>query len=291
MQAIQAAVQDVIVGDVVDHNWEAVKANGTEGGVTSAATTWTLDKAKAASYSAPSVNGAENESQIVRIPASADARHYRILIAGVGAELVNHFTRLGSDNNWQYYEQGIGLPDAAVVSLQVSDRALGHTTWAGALSDALMARMAPALAGNGGKFLAVNKGATAVELVGAPSGGGGGDPVLLATVNPNGGNAGAAIARIMNAIRPGGDYRQIVPVFRANADGTGQASYGSPILVATIPASGDYSLTFGAPFDTGSRRFSQAGWTVTGNSDFQVWNNVAGDGWNSNTRCQLWGLP
>jgi len=42
------------------------------------------------------------------------------------------------------------------------------------LSAAVLARIAPSLTGNAGKFLAVNSGANAVELVDKPSGGGGG---------------------------------------------------------------------------------------------------------------------
>ena len=209
--AALAAVQDVIIGDVVDPNWEAVKAGGTEGGITSAIRTWTLDNAKTASYSAPSVNASENSSQVVRIPAAADARHYRIVIAGVSSELVNHFLRLGTDANWKYYEQSVALPDAAMVTLEVSDRTLGHTTWAGALSAALMARMAPALAGKGGKFLAINARATAVEAVDAPSGGGGGGWTELARFNlANNTNrqsfttaASGSVADVIAAVRAG----------------------------------------------------------------------------------------
>ena len=139
LQNVVRATQDVIVGDVVDHAWQTVDADHSEGGVTSAVQTWNLAKAKAASY-APSVNGAANASQIARIPASADPRSYRLVIAGLGPELLNHFLRLGHDDDWQYYEQSVGLPDPAAVTLQISNRVLAHTTWAGALADGIVTK-------------------------------------------------------------------------------------------------------------------------------------------------------
>lgn len=162
-RSVVAAVQDVIVGDVVDHSWEDVETDGSEGGLTSANQSWNLAKAKAATYSAPSVNGVENESQIVRVPASVDPRHYRLVIVGVGTEQLNHFSRLGADDDWQYYEQGVGLPDPATVTLQVDDRVLGHTTFDGVLGPKAKASLGD-LGGSGGVSVSQEVNDSAVVL-------------------------------------------------------------------------------------------------------------------------------
>ena len=62
------------------------------------------------------------------------------------------------------------LADGAVSNRTIGAGAVGLLK----LSLAVLARMAPALAGQGGKFLAANAGETALEFVDAPAGGGGG---------------------------------------------------------------------------------------------------------------------
>lgn len=171
---LQNAVQDIHVGDVVDHNWENVESNGSEGGLTSANQTWNLTNAKSASYSAPSVNGAANESQVARIPVGADARHYRIVISGVGNSVLNTFTRLGADNTYQYYEQAVGLPDAATVTLQISDRVLGHTSYGGLITNPnVVNRLLPSTGIAKDKIVGTNAAGDAPEWIDKPSGGGG----------------------------------------------------------------------------------------------------------------------
>lgn len=147
LDRLAAAVQDVIVGDVVEHNWQNVDSDGSEGGVSGVAT-GTLDLAKAATYAAPAGN--VDGVTAIRIPAGADSRHYRAVFGSISVVQVSGLPRLGSDTTWQYYVEHISF--TGKVTLQVSDRTLAHTTWAGALADGIVtqASLADGVGGGGG---------------------------------------------------------------------------------------------------------------------------------------------
>ena len=195
-------------------DFDEVDSDGTQGGVSNTnpdREPYTLAEAKALTYRARS--SARNEDfddldqayAVVRIPAGTNPQAYRGIdivttdqIPALIVSVSGGMSRLGSDAQWQYYAWEIGPgPYRGAIELQIADnpdhigtswftgRVLGNKTVPlAALADAVLARIAPALTGNGGKFLAVKSDATAVELVDKPgggSGGGGASPELIYT--------------------------------------------------------------------------------------------------------------
>lgn len=146
LDGVKAAVQDIIVGDIVDHNWQNVNSDGSEGGVGENHDTSNL-AARTANYSAPSFSDGNTDNYIlIRIPSDSDVRHYRVLINGVeGAITANLLVALGhsADSAWKYYgydgaELNAFVGPSHTVTLQISDRVLAHSTWAGRLSQELL---------------------------------------------------------------------------------------------------------------------------------------------------------
>ena len=141
LDGVKAAVQDIIVGDVVDHNWQDVNGDGSEGGVGENHDTTNL-AARATTYHSPSFSDGNTDNFVLlRIPVASDVRHYQFTISGVqgafGANLL-HALGQSADGTWKYY----GYPNAELnafvgathtVTLQISDRVLAHTTYDGQL--------------------------------------------------------------------------------------------------------------------------------------------------------------
>ena len=153
LDGVKSAVQDIIVGDIVDHNWQNVNSDGSEGGVGENHDTTNL-AARGAAYYAPSFSDGNTDNFIlIRIPNGSDVRHYRIVISGVeGAIGANLLLALGhsADNNWSYYGYGYAEINAFAgaqhtITLQISDRVLAHTTWAGKLGKAPLDEVASAI--------------------------------------------------------------------------------------------------------------------------------------------------
>lgn len=130
VEDLRALTQDIILGTPPPRSWADVANNGTEGGITSANRTWTLDLAKAATYTAPRIATAVG-SVVARIPAGGDPRNWRLVVEDVGSSTLNTDRVLGSDNDWQYYL--LGYLDGEAVKLQTSTHAVSITTWDGKL--------------------------------------------------------------------------------------------------------------------------------------------------------------
>ncbi len=149
VDGLQGAVQDIIVGDLVDHNWQDVNSDGSEGGIGENHDTTNL-AARGATYSAPSFSDGNTDNFILlRVPAGADVRRYQVLISGVeGAITANLLLALGhsTDAMWDYYGYGYAEINAFAgathtVTLQISDRVLAHTTFAGQLGATALAQV------------------------------------------------------------------------------------------------------------------------------------------------------
>ena len=132
---LKLTTHDIIVGEHRSFSWGKVNASGAEGGI-AYAENWTLDSAKKATYAAPDVNLPQGGSFVcIRIPANADPRNYFIrepsrIFGNIDAHL-NELTRLGADDDWQYYWERVRW--FGDISLESSSHAVGSNTWGGKL--------------------------------------------------------------------------------------------------------------------------------------------------------------
>ena len=181
---LRVATNDIMVGQRVVPGWGDVLPNGNEGGV-ALGSSWDLTKAKAATYAAPSVTvGGTGMFVAVRVPAGTERRTHAIVISYTDGDVVtgtlNQLTHLGSDDDWDYFEEGVSIANATV-RLRKSSHTVGHNTWAGrlaadtvdldALADAVASRLMP-LGGTAGQVL--TWATPAVKWADAAAGGGGG---------------------------------------------------------------------------------------------------------------------
>ncbi len=138
---IQTAVGDIILGEHVVPNWGLVNASGAEGGM-AFANTWTLETAKAATYVAPSLQSPSGGAfYVARVPLGSDPRHYAMRepddhFGDLDVPL-NAITHLGSDANWDYYEQRVRF--FGNITLRRSGHTVGVNTWGGKLGTAALA--------------------------------------------------------------------------------------------------------------------------------------------------------
>ena len=148
---------------------------------------------------------------VLAINSTADGVEWREFMATIGANAVD-FNNLATDiqkrilpsnfsrgvlvwNGSELIWQQIGSIPAALTAnrnqvlraiVDPNDATKTIEAWGlvnlAGLANEVKARFAPTLTGNGGKFLAVNSGANAVELVDKPSGGGGGFPTTRTAI-------------------------------------------------------------------------------------------------------------
>ena len=139
-ERLKLAVGDIVVGEKVVPNWGLVNASGAEGGMASSQG-WTLETAKAASYSAPSLQAPGNGAfYVARVPLGSDPRHYAMRepddhFGDIDAPL-NQITHLGSDANWDYYEERVRF--FGLITLRRSTHLVGVNTWGGKLGSAAL---------------------------------------------------------------------------------------------------------------------------------------------------------
>ena len=135
IKRIQLAVGDIIVGEKVVRSWGAVNASGAEGGMYYSQNP-TLEEAKTATYSAPSLQSPNGGAfYVARIPVDADPRNYTMREPsthfGDNDVPVNQMTLLGSDENWSYYEERVRF--FGNITLRRSTHRVGVNTWGGKL--------------------------------------------------------------------------------------------------------------------------------------------------------------
>ena len=179
---LKLATNDILIGEHRAVSWGDVNSSGAEGGLAKA-NTWTLATAKTATYSAPTLDAdSGGDFYVARIPVGSDPRNWAIQEPsshfGVITTHLNEVTHLGSDDNWDYYEDRVRL--FGKIRLRKSAHTVGHNTWGGkykagsitldALADAVAARLMPT-GGTDGQVLSRASGAAAWA---APAGGGGG---------------------------------------------------------------------------------------------------------------------
>ena len=134
---LKIATHDIIVGEHRNFSWGKVNSSGAEGGLTYAEN-FTLETAKAATYSAPDITLPNGGSFVcIRIPIGTDPRNYFIrepsrIFGNIDAHL-NEITRLGADDNWQYYWERVRW--FGDISLEASSHSVGTNLWAGRLGD------------------------------------------------------------------------------------------------------------------------------------------------------------
>lgn len=132
---LKLTTHDIIVGEHRSFSWGKVNSSGVEGGI-AYAENWTLTTAKAATYAAPDVTLPQGGSFVcIRIPADTDPRNYFIrepsrIFGNIDAHL-NEITRLGADDDWQYYWERVRW--FGTISLESSSHAVGSNTWGGKL--------------------------------------------------------------------------------------------------------------------------------------------------------------
>jgi len=192
IQSLEGVTADLHAG-AAPSGWSDATA-ASQGGVGAVDGVPNLAKARAVqSWPVSLSSGIVEKYLVARIPSNKNPAEYRVEITGSDAQLYEQpltgmtFLGLTSDGSWRLYgyqTNSLGDDDASI-QLQVTGSAahVGTSVFGGELSGlsivgaaqleaAVLARIAPALTGQGGKFLAVNSGATAVELVDKPSGGG-----------------------------------------------------------------------------------------------------------------------
>lgn len=142
---LKLAAADVIVGAHAAPSWGNVNSSGAEGGLAKAQT-WSLAAAKTATYSAPTLTAdSGGDFYVARIPVGSDPRLWAIRepsthFGNIDTRL-NTVLHLGSDANWDYYEDRVRLfGDIALLS---STHTVGLNTWAGKLTDEVTDRLLP----------------------------------------------------------------------------------------------------------------------------------------------------
>ena len=134
---LKITTHDIIVGEHRNFSWGKVNSSGAEGGITYAEN-FTLETAKAATYTAPDVTLPQGGSFVcIRIPIGTDPRNYFIrepsrIFGNIDAHL-NEITRLGADDSWQYYWERVRW--FGDISLEASSHSVGTNTWGGKLGD------------------------------------------------------------------------------------------------------------------------------------------------------------
>ncbi|MCY4057582.1 MAG: hypothetical protein OXG44_06245 [Gammaproteobacteria bacterium] len=202
---------------------------------------WTLTTARAVADADWRMALTEPQAQfqygLIRIPASADPRSYRLEFTAlpedggtVATGNLTHWTRLGesSDGNWQYYT-GPGRFGDVAVTLQATGSAahVGTSTFAGklaagivklaALSAGVAARLLPASGGGVGKFLGWSGSSPA--WVDPPSGG------ALAVTLPT------------TSDLPLATYPTVVATVRASGSGSNSHATARQVVTATLRSS------------------------------------------------------
>lgn len=190
LDSLDNATSDLHAGSPAT-GWSDI-SSASQGGIREGAggAQWTLTTARAVGNSdwRLSLNEAQAMGNygLIRIPAAADARSYRLEFtasADLGGTVsygdLSHWTRLGesSDGNWQYYDgPGTFAGDARVV-LQATGSAAHHGTsrFDGGLSVAKILEalgLAALGSGNRNKFLKRKSDDTGFDYVDAPTGDG-----------------------------------------------------------------------------------------------------------------------
>ena len=140
---LKLATADIIVGETRVPSWGAVNASGAQGGI-AYAENWTLESAKTASYSAPTLtlpNG--GGFVVIRIPAGGEPRNWFIrepggIFGNIDAHL-NEITFLGTDDTWDYYWERVRW--FGTIRLERSTHNTGFNTWGGKLGDAALRQL------------------------------------------------------------------------------------------------------------------------------------------------------
>ena len=137
---LKLAANDIVVGEKIVPGWAAVNASGAEGGL------WysnapNLAAAKAATYAAPTLAAPDGGAFFVaRIPTGSDPRQYIMRepssTFGDIDTALNGINHIGSDDAWDYYENGVRL--FGNISLRSSSHTTGVNTWAGKLGAAAL---------------------------------------------------------------------------------------------------------------------------------------------------------
>lgn len=156
--------------------WQNAAANSQGGVAVRTGGAFTLATAKAATYAVS--NSAPGEKFLAaRIPVATGAAQARILITGThGNTALLHYTsmtRLGADDDWQYYGESrqLGAADSGL-QLQLTGSAahVGTSRFAGivtgTIDSAALLTGLPARTGKGGNLLTLNSGATALAWQG-----------------------------------------------------------------------------------------------------------------------------
>ncbi len=135
---LSAATTDIIAGEDLGATWVNVNSDDSEGGLALGATAGeSLDDARALTYVAPQVAG-NGTFMIIRIPAGADPRTYRVHDTADALSvyyLVSHDRFIGSHGGWDYYEFITRVGTSETITLQLSKHTTGLTTWDGKLGD------------------------------------------------------------------------------------------------------------------------------------------------------------
>lgn len=134
VDSLNGLTADLILGSPGPITWADVNSDNSEGGVARGATAGAdVDAAAALTYS-PEITG-NRTFAIVRIPATKDPRSYRTVDA---TELTLRYSLsverlIGTKAGWTYYEYPTRLDSTETLTLQISGRKLGATTFDGQL--------------------------------------------------------------------------------------------------------------------------------------------------------------
>ncbi len=144
---IEAAEEDIVLlkratGDILVNTktkstgFRDANSDGSEGGI-AFGPTWDLTKAQAATYTAPKVAAAAaTGAALIRIPLAHDARHYVVVIVGLGSDVLSHLAiREFSDANYQYWEAANFQGEFAVTLRYNPTQITVTTEWDGKLGD------------------------------------------------------------------------------------------------------------------------------------------------------------
>ncbi|MDE2661245.1 MAG: hypothetical protein OXI45_13655 [Acidobacteriota bacterium] len=186
---LQAATSDLRAGSPAT-GWSDL-TDAAQGGLVTVSDATEAQARAASGWAAKLSSFLNSRITMARIPATADPRQYRVLITGkqgqVATDLLSHDPRRGANagGQWHYYYTGHLGDNVASIQLQATGSAahVGTSQFGGvltgsvkaglidldALAASVLARIAPAFAGEGGKFLAVKSDASALAYVDKPS--------------------------------------------------------------------------------------------------------------------------